>query len=67
MIKAVVMFLIDAYRLLFSFDRGLFSFMSPGVVCKYEVSCSLYTKKMVEKYGVASGVGLGLKRIWSCR
>lgn len=37
-----------------------------GVVCKYYPSCSEYSKQAIEKYGVAKGGILAIKRILKC-
>ena len=37
-----------------------------GNHCKYEPTCSEYTKQAVEKYGVLKGGLIGLKRILRC-
>ena len=45
-------------------------FISPlffNGVCKYEVNCSEYTRRMVNKFGILKGAGLGVKRIGSCK
>ncbi|OGH43542.1 MAG: hypothetical protein A3I49_01500 [Candidatus Levybacteria bacterium RIFCSPLOWO2_02_FULL_37_11] len=34
--------------------------------CKYDLSCSEYTKKMISKKGFFIGSALGFKRIVSC-
>lgn len=65
--KSVVLYLIDFYRRWLSFDGGLFSTFAPGGACKQNPSCSLYTKQMVQKYGVFQGLILGGRRILSCR
>ncbi|HBQ51014.1 TPA: membrane protein insertion efficiency factor YidD [Candidatus Daviesbacteria bacterium] len=54
-------------RLLISLINFYQMFSSNFVFCKYEVSCSQYTKKMIECEGAIKGLTLGLKRIWSCR
>lgn len=59
--------LINFYSLYLSFDRGIFKVLAPGGSCKYSPSCSVYTKQMVEKYGVSKGLKLGFWRILSCR
>lgn len=59
--------LIEFYQTYLSFDKGILTFFSPGGACKFEISCSEYSKQMVERYGVIRGLGLSLKRIWSCR
>jgi len=37
-----------------------------NVHCKYEPTCSEYTKQAIEKYGVLKGSLMGLKRILRC-
>ena len=37
-----------------------------GVHCKYEPTCSEYTRQAIEKYGVIKGTLLGIKRILKC-
>ena len=41
-------------------------FESKGVHCKYEPTCSEYTKQAIEKYGAIKGLFLGIKRIIRC-
>jgi len=40
--------------------------VSPAAGCKYPVSCSEYTIRSIEKYGVAGGLARGFARILSC-
>ena len=54
--------------------RGYKVFLSPVVLgvsgmkgCKHEVSCSLYTLNMVEKYGIRKGLSMGVRRLLNCR
>lgn len=65
--KAFLVNLISFYQLFLSFDRGLLSYFAPGGACRFELSCSEFTKQMIQKYGVVTGIKLGLIRIWSCR
>ncbi len=37
-----------------------------GIHCKYEPTCSEYTKQAIEKYGVIRGLFKGFKRILRC-
>lgn len=59
--------LIEFYQNFLSLDHGLLAILAPGGACKYETSCSEYTKKAVIKYGVLRGLYLGFRRILSCR
>lgn len=59
--------LIQVYQNYLSFDKGVLAFLAPGGACKFEMSCSEYAKQVINKYGVITGIKLGLKRIWSCK
>lgn len=37
-----------------------------GIHCKYEPTCSEYTKQAIEKYGTLRGIWIGIKRILKC-
>ena len=37
-----------------------------GIHCKFEPTCSEYTKQAIEKYGVIQGCWTGFKRILRC-
>lgn len=63
----ICLILINFYQRYLSFDRGLLMFFAPAGACKFEPSCSEFTKQMVGKYGTFRGLYLGLKRILSCR
>lgn len=65
--KKLFIKLIDFYQNYLSFDRGVLAMFAPGGACKYRMSCSEYTKQKVKEFGVVVGIGMGLKRIWSCR
>jgi len=65
--KKLLINLIEFYQTYISFDKGLLAVFAPGGACKYNVSCSEYTKNMISQFGVIQGVWLGIKRIWSCR
>ena len=59
--KRVSNFLIDFYFMHFS----LF-IESKGIHCKYEPTCSEYTRQAINKYGFFKGTFIGLKRILRC-
>lgn len=37
-----------------------------GVHCKFEPTCSEYTKQAIQKYGAVKGIFFGIKRILRC-
>jgi len=53
-----VIFLIKIYQLLIS------PLFPPS--CRYQPTCSHYTKEALEKYGLLKGMWLGIKRISRC-
>ena len=55
---APFLFLIKIYK----------TFISPftPATCRYQPTCSSYTKEALEKHGLFKGSWLGLKRIFSC-
>lgn len=65
--KKVVIGFINFYQTFLSFDKGLLASFAPGGACKYNPSCSQYTKEMIYKYGVLKGLSMGATRIWGCR
>lgn len=46
------------------FSRILRLVFGPG--CRYQPTCSVYTKEAIEKYGPFRGLFLGLKRFLRC-
>lgn len=34
--------------------------------CRYQPTCSSYSEQAVRKFGIAKGLKLSLRRIWSC-
>lgn len=64
--KKLLISIIEVYQTFLSFDKGILSYFAPGGACKYEISCSEYTKQQIKNTGI-KGVWLGIKRIWSCR
>ncbi|GAC1444019.1 MAG: membrane protein insertion efficiency factor YidD [Chloroflexota bacterium] len=37
-----------------------------GNVCRFEPSCSQYSREAIEKYGLLHGAWLGMKRVGRC-
>ncbi len=62
MIKKIVIQLINFYQ------KNISSYLSQmgEVHCKFEPTCSEYTKQAVEKYGTIRGIGKGLIRVLKC-
>lgn len=59
--KKILMKLIDFYK------KHISSWLEDrGVHCKYEPTCSEYTKQAILKYGAIKGSFLGFKRILRC-
>ncbi len=57
--KVVVLGFISLYKTFLS------PFLPPS--CRFEPTCSTYTKEAVEKYGAIKGTWLGVKRILRCQ
>ena len=53
-----------AVGLIVVYQRVISPFLGP--VCRYEPSCSEYTRLAIEKYGVGRGAWMGVKRIGRC-
>ncbi len=58
--------LINFYQKYLSLDRGALRFLAPGGACKYQISCSEYTKQMIYQQGALKGMYKGIKRVVSC-
>lgn len=65
--KNILIALINFYQAFLSFDRGVLTVFAPGGACKFEISCSQFTKQSIRDFGVFRGTVIGLKRIWGCR
>lgn len=65
--KWVLIFVLNIYQKLFSFDHGIPHKLFPNYrVCLYYPSCSEYTKEAIKRYGTFQGGVLGIKRIVRC-
>ena len=60
--KKIVIKIIDFYK------KYISSYLSQmfGIHCKFEPTCSEYTKQAIEKYGVMKGSFKGFRRIIRC-
>ena len=60
--KKLLVFLLKVYKNVISpFLEALF-----GKACRFTPTCSQYTIEALEKYGVARGLYLGIKRLSKC-
>lgn len=62
--KSVVLFLISGYQAIIS--PLLHQLLGQKTVCRYEVSCSEYTKSAVVEHGALKGSLIGFRRFLSC-
>ena len=60
----LVITLINLYQKTLSPDHGPLKVF--GGTCRFQPTCSEYTKQAVERFGVLRGVALGAKRISRC-
>ena len=65
MIKKLLIFTITLYQEYVSVL--LRHILGAGSGCRYSITCSVYTKDMITKYGAAKGTVLALRRILSCQ
>lgn len=66
-LKYCLVLLINFYQKFLSFDTGLLRVFALGGACRYSPSCSEYTKQVILEKGIVLGLGLGIRRIISCR
>ncbi len=65
--KKIVLKLIRLYQKTSFFHTAIMrQLFLTDKVCRFTPTCSEYTYQAVEKYGVAKGLWLGLKRIVRC-
>lgn len=62
--KNVAVFLIIIYQ---ASIAVIFKNLGLKFDCRYEVSCSAYTKHAILRHGILKGSLLGLRRILSCQ
>lgn len=58
--------MIKFYQKTLSPDHGPLSFLYSEGFCRFQPTCSEYTRRAVEKYGVSLGTFSGLWRILRC-
>lgn len=65
--KTIIIVAIRSYQRFLSPDKGYLGAIVPmNNVCTMYPSCSEYAVTAIEKYGVAKGVWMGLRRIGRC-
>lgn len=61
-----VVFLIKIYQKTFSPDHGFLRTKFPNGYCKFYPTCSEYSKKSFEKFGLLGGFPLSIWRVFRC-
>jgi hypothetical protein len=64
--KSFALFLIRLYQKTLSLNHGFLGRVFGERFCRFHPTCSAYTYEAVERYGVARGFFLGVKRILRC-
>lgn len=65
--RKIVLWTIKIYQKTLSLDHGLLGRMFPNLRgCKFNPTCSEYSYKSIEKYGVFKGGVMGVKRVIRC-
>ncbi len=65
MIKKATITLIDIYQIFIS--TILKSILGTNRLCRFDETCSQYTKRAIMENGIMKGVGLGLIRLLKCQ
>ena len=66
MLKKLVLRSIRLYQRTFSPDHGILGKIFGEGACRFRPTCSEYTYRAVERYGLVRGILLGLKRVIRC-
>lgn len=66
MIKKIILRIIRGYQLIVSYDHRVWGRADEFRGCRFYPSCSEYTYRAIEKYGVKKGMWEGFKRILRC-
>jgi uncharacterized protein len=65
MINKTAVSAIDFYQIFIS--TLLKNVLGVSSMCRFEETCSAYTKREIREKGVIKGVGLGIRRILRCQ
>ncbi len=65
-IKKSILIFIKVYQKTLSMDHGFLSFLKPHGQCKFYPTCSEYSYRAIDKYGILKGIKLSTKRIVRC-
>jgi len=66
MLRKTIVKLIELYQVSVSPDHSALGRRLMGGACRYQPTCSEYTKVAVGRFGIKRGLGMGLKRISRC-
>lgn len=65
MIRSASVLPISFYQIFLS--PLLKGFLGINAMCRFDETCSMYTKRMIMEKGVFKGIGLGFVRILKCQ
>jgi putative membrane protein insertion efficiency factor len=63
--KNITVLLINLYQIFIS--KGILPYFLGNQNCRFEPTCSQYSKEAIEKFGFKKGLKLSIKRILNCR
>lgn len=64
--KKIVLILINVYQVTLSPDHGFLAAFFPNGVCRFQPTCSEYTKESIKIHGLIKGLSLGLRQLVRC-
>ena len=66
--KIFLVGIVRLYQLTVSPDHSILGRLAfLGGACRYQETCSQYAERVVVENGAWRGLGLAIKRVWSCR